>query len=417
MSDLPEGWAATTLGALGNYWNGRGFKKSEWKPAVQGRPIIRIQDLTGSNENPNYFDGEADERNVARSGDILVSWAATLGVFEWRGPEAVINQHIFKVESSVDPGFHRYLLESVLDDLRRRSHGTGMVHVTRRVFDETPVLLPPPVEQRRIVAAIEEHFSRLDNSRQLIASAARRVVALRASLFQQALAGPWPHVSVEEIAQIVSGQTPKGLTTMPEGEIPYYKVGDMNHAVGRVMGRAREYLDVASLSHFKLHVRPAGTVIFPKRGGAIATNKKRILRESAVFDLNTMGLIPGEAVEPRYLLYWLETVDLSTLADGSNVPQINHGDIAGLRVPLPPRATQCELATELERQLSILESLAAALDQALARTRHVRASILQAAFSGRLWSQSFSGEALSNSVAPTAAERATATLLSDRRRR
>jgi hypothetical protein len=97
MNELPQGWAETTLGAIGDYWNGRGFKKSEWRPAGQGRQIIRIQDLTGSHQDPNYFDGTADERNIARKGDILVSWAATLGIFEWPGPEAVINQHIFRV--------------------------------------------------------------------------------------------------------------------------------------------------------------------------------------------------------------------------------------------------------------------------------------------------------------------------------
>jgi type I restriction enzyme S subunit len=110
MTELPKGWTSTTLGAVGNYWNGRAFKKSEWRPPGEGRQIIRIQDLTGSHQKPNYFDGDVDERNVARKGDVLISWAATLGVFEWPGPEAVINQHIFKLESFINQRFHRYLL-------------------------------------------------------------------------------------------------------------------------------------------------------------------------------------------------------------------------------------------------------------------------------------------------------------------
>jgi hypothetical protein len=43
---VPAGWTATTLGALGRYVNGRGFRRGEWCDA--GRPIIRIQNLTGS---------------------------------------------------------------------------------------------------------------------------------------------------------------------------------------------------------------------------------------------------------------------------------------------------------------------------------------------------------------------------------
>ncbi len=86
----PPGWAWARLGDLGNYWNGRGFKKSEWRES--GRQIIRIQDLTSSRERPNYFQGKVDERHIVRHGDLLVSWAATLGVYVWRGEEAVLNQ-------------------------------------------------------------------------------------------------------------------------------------------------------------------------------------------------------------------------------------------------------------------------------------------------------------------------------------
>ena len=173
MSELPLSWVGTTLGEIGTYLNGRGFKKSEWRKS--GRPIIRIQNLTGSGNSFNYFDGEADERHVARDGELLVSWAATLGVYVWHGPEAVINQHIFKVESHIDRRFHRYLLQATLDDLQRQTHGSGMVHITKSKFDSTPVALPPLNEQRRIVAAIEEHLSRLDAADASLAAALRRL--------------------------------------------------------------------------------------------------------------------------------------------------------------------------------------------------------------------------------------------------
>jgi len=104
MSELPPGWTESKLGEIGEYLNGRGFKKAEWRES--GRPIIRIQNLTGTNRLFNYFDGDAHESYIARPGDLLVSWAASLGAFVWRGPEAVVNQHIFKVRSHVDRQFH-----------------------------------------------------------------------------------------------------------------------------------------------------------------------------------------------------------------------------------------------------------------------------------------------------------------------
>src|SRR6266498_2505541 len=121
------------LGDIGEYFNGRGFKKSEWREV--GRPIIRIQNLTGSTNHFNYFHGEPEEHYTARAGDLLVSWAATLGVFVWKGTEAVVNQHIFKVRSHIERDFHRYLLLSVLGDLRLQTHGSGMVHITKSRFE------------------------------------------------------------------------------------------------------------------------------------------------------------------------------------------------------------------------------------------------------------------------------------------
>ena len=136
-TDQPPGWTRTTLGEIGRYHNGRAFKSTDWGEV--GQPIIRIQNLTGSGSKYNHFRGQVDPRHVVNHGDLLVSWAATLGVFVWRGPEAILNQHIFKVESHISPRFHRRLLESVVTDLYRQAHGSGMVHITKKKFEQTPV--------------------------------------------------------------------------------------------------------------------------------------------------------------------------------------------------------------------------------------------------------------------------------------
>ena len=86
---LPHGGAQTTLGEIGRYLNGRAFKSNEWSD--RGRVIIRIQDLTGSGDSPNRYAGVVEPRYEVRAGDLLISWAATLGAYIWRGPDAVLN--------------------------------------------------------------------------------------------------------------------------------------------------------------------------------------------------------------------------------------------------------------------------------------------------------------------------------------
>lgn len=161
--EVPPGWRRTTLGEIGEYINGRGFKKPEWSD--KGLPIIRIQNLTGTGKEQNYYDGEIDVRHVANPGDLLISWAATLGAYLWTGPRAALNQHIFKVRSFVDKKFHYYLMQHILGDLYRQTHGSGMVHITKSKFDSMPIVVPETEDQqKRIVAEIEKQFSHLDEA-------------------------------------------------------------------------------------------------------------------------------------------------------------------------------------------------------------------------------------------------------------
>jgi type I restriction enzyme S subunit len=90
LEDLP-GWRGTELANTGLYINGLAFKPSDW--GTSGRPIIRIQNLSGLNRDYNYAEGDFPDDNLANAGDLLVSWSATLDTFIWDGPQGVVNQH------------------------------------------------------------------------------------------------------------------------------------------------------------------------------------------------------------------------------------------------------------------------------------------------------------------------------------
>ena len=104
-------WQTKRLKDVADYINGRGFKKSEW--ADSGKPIIRIQNLTGSSSGFNYFNGEAEDRHQVFEGDLLVSWSATIGSYIYKGEDAVLNQHIFKVEPKINKLFLHYYLKYI----------------------------------------------------------------------------------------------------------------------------------------------------------------------------------------------------------------------------------------------------------------------------------------------------------------
>ena len=151
-----------TLGEVATYINGRAFKPSEWEEA--GLPIIRIQNLTESNKKYNYSSRTFDEKFHIQNDDLLFAWSASLGAFIWKGGDAWLNQHIFKVEPKpfIQKRYLYYFLLYVIADLYAKTHGSGMVHITKGPFMSTPIQVPSRPEQKRIVEKIDELFSDLD---------------------------------------------------------------------------------------------------------------------------------------------------------------------------------------------------------------------------------------------------------------
>ena len=195
----------------------------------------------------------------------------------------------------------------------------------------------------------------------------------------------WRWTTVGSIGLVASGQTPKGINDLDlDGEIPFYKISDMNKLGNERFMRASEIaLDHDETERLGIHVREQGTVIFPKRGGAIATNKKRILSCPSAYDLNIMGVLPY-IVPTDFFYQWLLSIDLAALSDGSNVPQLNHKDIDPLPFPLPPLPEQQAIVSEVESRLSVTDEVEKTIAVELKRAEQLRQSILKKAFSGEL---------------------------------
>ena len=160
--NIPQGWTISTVGEVANYINGRAFKPIEWEQ--EGLPIIRIQNLNDCNASYNCTTATYADKYLIKDGDLLFAWAASLGTYIWNGGDAWLNQHIFKVEPKeyMDKSFLYYSFVYLISEFYRQSHGSGMVHITKGKFENTPILIPPLNEQKRIVTALEDVILLID---------------------------------------------------------------------------------------------------------------------------------------------------------------------------------------------------------------------------------------------------------------
>ena len=187
--ELPSGWTIATLGEVATYQNGRAFKPSEWRAA--GLPIIRIQNLNSESAVCNFSPLQHESRFQVKHRDLLFAWSASLGAYIWGGGDAWLNQHIFRVDHAkqMSRRFLYYALTDITNALYAKAHGSGMVHVTKRKFEETAFRLPPLNEQRRIAAKIDELLSEFDKGVESLKTARTQLAVYRQSVLKRAFQG------------------------------------------------------------------------------------------------------------------------------------------------------------------------------------------------------------------------------------
>ena len=144
------------LGDVATYINGYAFKPEH--RGKKGLPIIRIQDLNGNSHDLAFFDGKYLEQVEINTGDILISWSGSLGVYKWNKGKALLNQHIFKVlfnKIEIDKEYFCYAIRNSLSTMSQQTHGATMKHITKKDFDNILIPYPDLDVQRQIANNLE----------------------------------------------------------------------------------------------------------------------------------------------------------------------------------------------------------------------------------------------------------------------
>ena len=114
------------------------------------------------------------------------------------------------------------------------------------------------------------------------------------------------------------------------------KVADMNLPGNEVELTTAAIEKLVSRATALHRCAPPRTIIFPKRGAAIATNKKRISSEWTAFDPYVIGVTGGKDLDQNFLFHWFQTFDLRTITEPGPTPQLNKKNLEPLTIPVPP---------------------------------------------------------------------------------
>jgi len=176
----------------------------------------------------------------------------------------------------------------------------------------------------------------------------------------------WTLEALGDVSEIQGGKTPSKLeqrlaaNPRSDRDVPFYKVGDMSFHPRRLI-ESRVHIAVDEARDWGIQLVAPGAVVFPKAGGAIATNKKRVMDRTGGIDLNCMAVKAGPRLLDEYVFWWFQGLDLASLSDGSVLPQLSKTTISSLLIPVPPLDEQQRIVAILEDHLSRLDAASGSL--------------------------------------------------------
>lgn len=210
---------------------------------------------------------------------------------------------------------------------------------------EKEIPLPPIEIQNQIVKELDGYQKIIDGCRQVIENYKPSID----------VDPSWEKKILGDYILINNGQT---LTEFDEdGDLAAIKVSDMNLERNEIKIKISN--NKVKSSRFKsTHILKPNSIIFPKRGAAIATNKKRITTIPCVIDNNCMGITVKDenVLIPNYLFYFLIGFDLSSISKSAGIALINNPDISSVKIPIPDISTQNKIVKKIQDELKIIDS-------------------------------------------------------------
>ena len=230
-----------------------------------------------------------------------------------------------------------FLNRQLYSRINRGVRDDGLLNLTGKDFYSCTVPVPPVDEQKKIAEILSCCDRVIELKQQLIVELQRLKSGFLQAMFPAKghsepdirfpeFSDAWEQRKLGEYVSITSGEAP---SKFEEGTELYVKVDDLNYNDKYVVDTQNK---VAEHSTVKRVTK--GSVVFPKRGAAIITNKVRILGIDSYMDTNMMALT-SERLDPEFLYNIISKEGLYKISDTSTIPQINNKHIEPYEVKIP----------------------------------------------------------------------------------
>lgn len=420
--ELPPGWERTTLGAVFEIVGGstpRTDEPSYWGGDI---PWLTPDDLArhdgvevaGGRRSISHAGYCSTSTHLLPKGAILYSSRAPIGYAAIASRPLCTNQGFKSLipPEGVDSRYVYWYLCHATPTIREMGSGTTFKEISKKRMAAVPFVLAPWSEQQGIVAAIEEHFSRLNAVESALERGLRSVAALRTSLLMEAfkvdgmLPPDWQRKEIGEVAEVHLGRQRSPEHHVGPQMRPYLRAANVTW-VGLNLDDVKQMN--FNESDFETYRLWPGDLLLSEASGSPDEVGKPAVWHGEIEDCcfqNTLLRLQAREIDPGYL-YWYCYMAASTgrfgeAGRGVNIRHLGKQGLARFPIPVAPWAEQIHIVARLQEQFQQSSEFETSIHLALERTRALRRSILARAFEGQLLPHNPAGRIRPNRARGTA---------------
>lgn len=388
---IPEDWKIFRIKDVCSLINGRGFKPYEWEK--DGLPIIRIQNLNGSDEF-NYFKGHYDKKIEVEKDQLLFAWSGSKGTsfgpHIWKGSKGLLNYHTWKVDvkkDKINVEFFLHKLKKLTKSIEDKAHGaSALVHTQKSEMEEFSFPFPSKeLEQKKIAKALSDTDELIDSLQNLI----EKKENIKLGTMQQLLTGKkrikgfteeWEEKELSEFATFYKG---KGLAKSQIVDNAKYKCIHY----GELFTKYKEVIkEVNSLTNEKtdMFISKENDVLMPTSDvtpNGLAT-ASCITESNIILGGDILVIRLNDELDGSFLAYTISInkSQILQLVTGSTVYHLYGSDMARYRVKVPRTLEeQEEIVKILFDMAEEIESLKAKLK----KTKAVKEAMMDELLTGK----------------------------------
>lgn len=408
LESLPTGWKFVTLEEVATEF--RYGTSAKTSVENQGVPVLRMGNLTSLGEikldSLKYLpEGHPDLAETGlREGDLLFNRTNS---FELVGKSAVYSGSpmpcsfaSYLIRVRLGPRcFPKFLAFALNSHIGRSwikevvSQQVGQANVNGTKLRSFRFPLPPIDEQHHIVAEIEKQFTRLDAAESALSTAAVRLKRYRSAALEAAT-GPseWKRVPLSEISEIQGGIQKQPKRTANKNAYPFLRVAN-------VLRGSLDLEDVHMVELFageldRLRLRTGDLLIVEGNGSPNEIGRMAVWNgtiDNCVHQNHLIRARLNQDMSSAFVsAFWNSPSGRAAVtavaSSTSGLYTLSVRKVGMIPVPKPSLDEQMTAVARIERQLSLVDDMAATLQSCLKRARRLRQSILSSAFRARLYS-------------------------------